>query len=142
MKNETTQSRQFGKRFAAIAVGFVPLSLLITAGRLNPSPLGLGTHQQLGLPPCTSRVLFGVRCPSCGMTTSWSLFMHGKWMESISVNAGGFLLAIVSCVIVLFAVVCLFKPSIRIMNFQKPAAIVAIGVTAVTLVDWGMRTLF
>jgi hypothetical protein len=39
---------------------------------LRPSPDGHGTHQQLGLPPCPSVVLFGRLCPGCGLTTSFA----------------------------------------------------------------------
>ncbi|RMG03430.1 MAG: DUF2752 domain-containing protein, partial [Planctomycetota bacterium] len=55
------------------AVGLA--GLLVIAAVLRPSPTGLGTHQQLGLPPCTFRAMFGSRCPTCGMTTAWSNVM-------------------------------------------------------------------
>ena len=61
---------------------------------LEPAAAGLGTHQQLGLPPCTVRVLFGVPCPSCGMTTSFAHFTRLDWAASAAANAGGFLLAV------------------------------------------------
>lgn len=80
----------------------VPLAV---AGRLKPHPDGLGTHQQLGLPPCTILMMWGIRCPSCGMTTSWSYFVRGQWWMSLRSNAAGTLLAVIasSSVIVLFA---------------------------------------
>lgn len=69
---------------------------------MTPAPEGFGTHQQLGLPPCSVRVWWGVPCPACGMTTSWSLFVRGWWGRSIVVNAGGWMLAglatVVGCV--------------------------------------------
>jgi hypothetical protein len=34
---------------------------------LTPDPAGHGTHQQLGLPPCTIYYLTGRPCPSCGL---------------------------------------------------------------------------
>lgn len=61
---------------------------------LQPDPRGYGTHQTLGLPPCTIRLLWGVPCPSCGMTTSFSHFVRGQLSDSIRVNAAGFLLAL------------------------------------------------
>ena len=56
---------------------------------LEPDPRGFGTHQSLGLPPCTFRALFGIPCPSCGMTTSFSHFMHGNLWQAFRANAGG-----------------------------------------------------
>ena len=71
----------------------LPFSGVVVARFLTPDPRGLGTHQQLGLPPCSMRMLFDIPCPSCGMTTSWSLFSRGNFVGSIETNTGGFLLA-------------------------------------------------
>ena len=46
---------------------------------LSPSAEGHGTHQQLGLPPCPSVLLFDRPCPGCGLTTSWTAFLHGNF---------------------------------------------------------------
>ena len=72
------------------------LAVLIVARNLSPDSNGFGTHQQLGLPPCTSVALFGVKCPSCGMTTSWSLATRGEFIEAARANAGGLVLAIIA----------------------------------------------
>jgi hypothetical protein len=95
---------RFARCFAAL-LGLGPLLLLGVAMSLRPSEAGLGTHQQLGLPPCSMRVIFGIRCPACGMTTSWSYFTRGQWWQSVSANPGGFLLA-VYCIP--FAACCFF----------------------------------
>ncbi len=83
-------------RVLAFVSGVGVLAVLLTARSLEPSSDGFGTHQQLGLPPCTSIVLFGIKCPSCGMTTSWSLATRGRFVEAAGVNAGGLLLAIIA----------------------------------------------
>jgi hypothetical protein len=83
-------------RALTLLAGIGTLALLTTARILEPASDGLGTHQQLGLPPCTSIYLFGVRCPSCGMTTAWALTTRGLWIEALQVNAGGFLLALIA----------------------------------------------
>ncbi len=76
--------------------GLGVLAILITARCLVPDNAGFGTHQQLGLPPCTSIALFGVPCPSCGMTTSWSLATRGELLAAARINCGGLLLAIIA----------------------------------------------
>ena len=76
--------------------GVAVLAILVTARCLEPSSDGFGTHQQLGLPPCTSVALFGIRCPSCGMTTSWSLATRGEFLAAGRINCGGLLLAIIA----------------------------------------------
>src|SRR5207247_577108 len=54
--------------FVAAALGMT--ALLGVARLVEPDLRGYGTHEQLGLPPCTFRLLTGIACPSCGMTTS------------------------------------------------------------------------
>lgn len=73
--------------------------LLTVACNLSPAPLGYGTHQQLGFPGCSMMTVFGMRCPGCGMTTSWSHFVRGEFAEAWSSNAGGTLLCGLSIVI-------------------------------------------
>ena len=81
---------------AAAGVGL--LGLLATAAVLRPSPSGHGTHQQLGLPPCTFWVLFHRPCPTCGMTTAWAHLMRGEWIDACRANTGGVLLGVLAMV--------------------------------------------
>jgi Protein of unknown function (DUF2752) len=59
----------------------------------NGEPLRLGTHQQLGLPECNFKSLAGVPCPSCGMTTSFTLLVRADIWHSMQANFAGTLLA-------------------------------------------------
>lgn len=70
------------------------LVLLVVARWAEPSERGYGTHQQLGLPVCPSRMLWNASCPVCGMTTAWAWTTRGHWALAIQANAGGWLLAI------------------------------------------------
>jgi Protein of unknown function (DUF2752) len=67
----------------------------LLSSRLQPDPRGFGTHEGLGLPPCTFRLLAGLPCPSCGMTTSFANFVRGEWTRALHANAGGVFLALV-----------------------------------------------
>ncbi|MCX7830159.1 MAG: DUF2752 domain-containing protein [Acidobacteria bacterium] len=60
--------------------------ILFLAHSINPDPSGLGTHKGLGLPPCGFYTLFHKPCPSCGMTSSFSLIMHGQFLEAIKIQ--------------------------------------------------------
>jgi hypothetical protein len=86
------------ERGAMAIIAIVLTGLLVTAAILTPNPAGSGTHQQLGLPPCTMKFLFGIPCPACGMTTSWALVLKGHPLQAMNANAGGVLLAIISLV--------------------------------------------
>lgn len=74
-----------------LAVFFVAIALI------NPYPNGKaekwGTHTQLGLPPCSFKEMAGVSCPSCGMTTSFTLLMRADVWHSMQANFAGTALA-------------------------------------------------
>ena len=65
---------------------------------LEPDPRGYGTHRALGLPPCTFQFLFGIPCPSCGMTTSIAHFVRGQFVASAQANVAGLLLGLVCAI--------------------------------------------
>lgn len=65
------------------------LAVTLFAAWLVPDPHGHGTHQQLGLPPCPSVFIFGRMCPGCGLTTSFTAFVHGDFVSAWHANAFG-----------------------------------------------------
>ena len=136
--SEAAESRWTFRLLAAL-FGIVPIVLLGITTQLSPSSEGLGTHQQLGLPPCSARVIFGMRCPACGMTTSWAHFVRGQWIASPRVNLGGFLLAFYALA---FAAASLWSakhgriPGVRVQQWYT---VVLMAIAGITLVDWGVR---
>ncbi|QDV64624.1 DUF2752 domain-containing protein [Crateriforma conspicua] len=123
---------------AAVAAG-VPLVLLLIASTLQPSSEGLGTHRQLGLPPCSTRILLGVRCPACGMTTSWSHFTHGQWASSLAVNSGGFFLAVFALIFSGVAIGVAWRGRLPRPEWIRVLGWSAVGIAVLTLVDWAIR---
>lgn len=83
-------------RIVYCGLGTGLIALLILASTLSPEPSGIGTHEQLGLPPCGVKFAFGIPCPSCGMTTSWTLATHGQLFKSARSNLGGFLMVLLA----------------------------------------------
>jgi hypothetical protein len=106
---------------------------------LSPNPAGLGTHQQLGLPPCTTRLLLGIRCPACGMTTSWANLFEGNLFAAAAASCSGVMLAGV-------AVACLPVGTEMVRRGQIPRnrtlrqlTFALIGVATVAIVEWACR---
>ncbi|HJP83295.1 MAG TPA: DUF2752 domain-containing protein [Fimbriimonadaceae bacterium] len=64
-------------------------TITIIGACLSPDPSGHGTHQQLGLPPCPSVLLFNRPCPGCGLTTSWTATIHGRFAEAFAAHPLG-----------------------------------------------------
>ena len=123
---------------AAIVVISAACGLGIAA-ILSPDPSGLGTHQQLGLPPCSARLLLGIRCPACGMTTSWSHFMRGQWVQSIQANLAGFMLALYSAGAIGLGASVVWKGKVPSLRLQKYATITLIGIAIIAICQWGFR---
>lgn len=80
-------------RVAAVVLFVFGAGVLGLAAWLRPDPRGMGTHQQLGAGPCGMLVSTGYPCPTCGMTTAFSLLMHGRLLKSLAVQPAGFFLA-------------------------------------------------
>jgi uncharacterized protein DUF2752 len=83
-------------RFLAALVGAGLLAALFVATQLRADPRGLGTHEQLGLPPCSFIIWTGKRCPACGMTTAWALMAHGHVVQALRTHTTGALLAVLA----------------------------------------------
>ncbi|MGH9839262.1 MAG: DUF2752 domain-containing protein [Blastocatellia bacterium] len=67
------------------------LAMLFTARLLQPAPGGVGTHEQLGLPPCPLFHFTGLPCPTCGFTTCFAHAARGHFYRALIVQPFGLL---------------------------------------------------
>jgi len=107
---------------------------------LNPDPRGYGTHQQLGLPPCTFQLLFGRHCPGCGMTTSFSHFVRGQFVKSARANVAATLLATVCAMLIPWCLWSALRG--RLWMVSDPvsvAGIMSICLATLTILLWVAR---
>ncbi len=90
-------------RAGLLAMALTFTAMLIAAAYIHPYsrdadgnevPKTMATHTQLGLEPCNMVVMTGKPCPACGMTTSFSLLVHGDIANSMRANWVGTLTAI------------------------------------------------
>lgn len=63
-------------------IALAAMALLVVSAALEPDPAGLGTHQQLGLSACAWLGSHGSVCPTCGMTTAFSLAADGRLIDA------------------------------------------------------------
>jgi len=82
-----------GDRLAAAIVALVAGGVLAVAASLTPDGRGFGTHQQLGMPACSSEAIWGRPCPSCGMTTAFACFVRGDLLAALRAQVLGAVLA-------------------------------------------------
>jgi hypothetical protein len=81
----------------ACAAGGLLLALFLSF-MLHPDPRGLGTHEQVFLPPCNFYSLTGLPCPFCGTTTAFTHMAQGELREAFfaqPLGAIGFVLCVV-----------------------------------------------
>jgi len=130
------------QRLLLVLLGLFLLALLSVAVYLQPSGRGYGTHEQLGLPPCTFTAVFNRRCPSCGMTTSWSHLVRGQVIRAVQANTGGALLAAAAVAAVPWSLISATRGRWLVRPpGEWTIAIAAATFVAVTLVDWFVRLL-
>ena len=85
------------KLLVLLGVGLI--AALATARCLTPNPNGFGTHEQLGMSSCTFAYVFGVPCPSCGMTTSWAHLTRGALVQAARCNIGGLVTGLTAMIV-------------------------------------------
>lgn len=128
------------QRLGALGLAGILAVPLVVASHLEPNRCGYGTHQQLGLPPCSVSVLLGVRCPLCGGTTAWAHLVRGQGRQALAANGGAALLG-VACLV---AIPWLLGSAVRgrwVLWVPNTSLLAwgAVALTAVTLIDWLAR---
>lgn len=126
-------------RCAAGVVAVLCFAWLMLGSQLQADPHGIGTHQQLGLPQCSFEARWDFACPTCGMTTAFTLATHGRLLQAAAVQPAGALLALLVAMVTwvaAFAAVtgCRVEPFLRPIRrrWRLTLAIVA----AVVLLGW------
>lgn len=123
--------------FAAGLVG-----VFAVAGWLTPNPSGIGTHRQLGLPPCHFAMVTGKPCPTCGMTTAFAWFARGRLDRALRANPAGGLLASASLVLIpwLIAGAARGRPWLT-RSIERPLIGLLVATVALSLLSWFVRLL-
>lgn len=126
-----------------MATGAIGLAVaLVAARRLEPDPRGYGTHEQLGLPPCSFRVIANRSCPSCGMTTAFVHVLRQEPIEAVRSNAAGALVALSCVALVPWSLASAAAGRLLgVWSVERWLLAIACIVVAVSLVSWGLRLL-
>ena len=75
-----------------IAIAF--WTVVIIAWNIVPDAKGFGSHQQIGIPKCQWIRESNTPCPTCGMTTAYSLTVRGRIVSAFLTQPAGCILAI------------------------------------------------
>jgi len=134
------------RRVSFLLIGIVAGTLAVfgIAARLNPyeddgTPRTMGTHVQTGLPPCTFKVMTGVPCPSCGLTTSFALLVRGDIVNSLRANAVGTALALFWLALIPWSLACTIGRRYFLITTPERALFVAvIGFVGLLIIRWAI----
>jgi hypothetical protein len=124
-------------------LGLSALTLLLTAKGLTPDPRGFGTHEQLGLTPCSFYRWTGRECPTCGATTAWALLLRSDGAAALQTNMAGTLLCVVAIVSVPWFVVSAILGRWWIVKPTANAMVLfGSGLAVIAVLDWAQRVWF
>lgn len=123
----------------------IALSILGTAigfvwalSQVAPDARGHGTHEQMGLPPCSWPILYGIPCPTCGVTTSAAHLVHGEVLDAFWVQPFGASLALAGLALAGLALYCLVRgQSLMARLLLLPYPRIFVGAVALLLLAWG-----
>ncbi len=129
-------------RVIAGIVGASCLAVLVIAVRLRPDATGTGTHRQLGFAACEFKARTGLPCPSCGFTTAFSYFAHGKFVASFYTQPMGALLAWATAIAVWvgFYIAVTGRPVHRLLTLL-PGRYYLMPLLLFGLLAWGYKIL-
>lgn len=142
---DTRKKLAWWERAVMLLVGLSIFAVLAIARWLNPynqdgQPRRWGTHEQLGLPPCTFHRLTGWPCPSCGLTTSFSLLMHGDWRPALAANPIGPILALTAAVLASwFSLAGITGHSLGLPGWHSLSTMAAWSILILVLGCWLLR---
>ncbi|MAB83583.1 MAG: hypothetical protein CMJ24_09145 [Phycisphaerae bacterium] len=88
----------FARRVVALFVVLSCGTVLGIAAWLTPSESGMGTHTQMGLPPCSWITTINLPCPTCGFTTAFSNLAHGRFYDAFVAQPFGALVGFATAV--------------------------------------------
>ena len=93
--------------------------LLAVAMWLEPARAGVGTHQQLGMPPCSLIMLAGYPCPTCGMTTAFAHTVRGNLWAAFSAQPAGLAVALATVLVASVSLGVLVSGKVWAINFYR-----------------------
>lgn len=129
----------FGRLYALALLLTITAGLTVAA-KLNPAGRMMGTHQQLGLPPCGMLFATGYPCPTCGMTTAFSYTLHGQWLLAMHAQLAGFAIALASVACGLAAACCAVTGGYPAPNWYRisPTAL-SIAIGGLLVIAWAAK---
>jgi hypothetical protein len=135
--------RRWWVRALLVTVALGWLGVFAIAAWLNPYQGNrvwfAETHTQLGLPSCHFKAIAGVPCPSCGMTSSFALLLHGDLVNSLRANCAGTMLALLGLGYLPWSILSIVRGRwLFFRNVENVLIGLVFGFVGVMLLRWGI----
>lgn len=125
-------------RLLAIATVGAASYLVVRLAGVEPDPRGHGTHEQLGLDPCSWPLIYGVPCPTCGVTTAATHLIHLEPIAALTTQPFGVFLAVLGLFVAAVALWSLLRARSFVERVARMPYGTLFGVTIVMLLlGWG-----
>ncbi len=129
-----------GARLTWCGIAVACAAILGTAIYLKPDERGHGTHQQIGLGPCSWIIVSGLPCPTCGMTTSFSLLMHGRPLDALRAQPAGAVMCIGTIAMFLLSVYVVVSGRVVSINWYRVGPVrLMVGLGLLILGGWAFK---
>ena len=124
-------------RIAPLLVMSGSAAMLGVARWLTPSPTGVGTHEQLGLPACMFLKLTGIPCPSCGLTTSVAHAVRFEFAAAFAAQPFGVLVAGIAAAMIPVSLFMVVRSTgfATVVPYERSAAM-TYGLVSAYLLAW------
>jgi hypothetical protein len=129
-------------RLAWAGVALACLAVLGIARYLQPDPRGFGTHQQLSIYkyPCGFVLTSGLPCPTCGMTTAFSMIMHGRPFSALKAQPAGAILCVATVGLLAFSLYVAISGRIVSLNWERIGPVrIMIALGLLILGGWAFK---
>jgi hypothetical protein len=124
-------------RIVALLVFLGCAGLIGLAYWLKPDPSGVGSHEQLGFPPCTMMTLTGYPCPTCGMSTAFAHTVRGELLSAFKTQPAGFALALATIAAAGIALGVLITGKVWAVNWYRVSPTrVVLGIMLLLALGW------
>lgn len=124
-------------RAIAFAIAAVAIAVTAALSSVEPDPRGHGTHEALGLSPCSWPRTYGGPCPTCGATTAACLLVHGRPFAALATQPFGAAIAGFGLWLGVVAIYCLVRGrSFLDVYVQLPRTKILLAFVVLLLASW------
>ena len=129
-------------RIFAVLVAAPVAAVTVALASVTADARGHGTHEQLGLDPCGWPAVYGMPCPTCGVTTAACYLVHGHPIDAVVTQPFGALGMLTALLLGVHAIYCLLRGrSFVDLLVRLPFWRLVLGAIVLLLLSWGYKCL-